>query len=1249
MSGETHAAPVTILFTALVNATRLLQRAGDERAQRIFQAHHALLREAVAANGGHEVKWLGDGLMVAFPSAAAAVRCAVAMQQAAQRPTAGEQLQIKVGLNTGEPLRDERDYFGTPVVVAKRLCDLAQANQILGTRVVAGLLSGRRAFTFRDCGELELKGIAAPVAACEVIYEIDEQPAPVSQAAPTQDEPPPTGLAPVTILYTDLVDSTELLQRAGDERAQRIFRAHHKALQDAVAANGGQEVKWLGDGLMVAFPSATAAVRCAIAMQQTARRPVKGERLQIRVGLNAGEPLRDEKDYFGTPVVVANGLCNLAKSRQILASSLVAELLSGRQAFTFRDCGEVEIKGIDAPLPACELVYDIDEPTALLSHPPFVGRATELEALEQMLQSTIGGDGGLVTLVGEPGIGKTRMAEEFADLARSSGATVLWGRSYEGEWQPPYGPFAEAIEEFSRGADGEALRDDLGNGAGPIARLAPTIATRFPDVPEPPGLRPDEERFRLLDAVSQFFIALANRAPLLLVLDDLHWADGGTIAMLRHLARFASQHRILLLGLYRDVELDRQHPLGDALTAFRREAKYERIQLRGLDAPEISNLLSTISEHDAPESLVAAISAETNGNPFFVREVLLHLAETSAIFQGEGGNGLRIEEIGIPESVRQVIGRRLSRLSDDANRLLTSGSAFSSAFRFGIVATVADLEELPGLDAIDEALAAQLLSPAAKADTYEFSHALIRHTLYAELSPSRQVRLHRRIAETMEDAPDERGTDHTAELAYQYHRSAALPGAERGAPYALVAADRAEAAYAHDDVATFLRMALELLPDDDPQRPALLGRVGMALAWTLDIEAALKAAKDAGELIATMQGRDSAADYLAQAARTMALAGFMREAWDLAGKGLEYAGDGSDITRVWLMGIDLLRREAEDPDNPGMPLDNPERQELAEIVQRLPESERPQAFMYYRSRADILARAGDEPTFLTYYAGEYQRSIALWQEHAVLHEQRGQIANALSDWAQVARCHNALGDFAAASDALKRATAFAARLAGPSPQALQIVSARLDLRTTLEPDSSQYLEETTPLLQQPAAEHAWAHAVIRAVAALAYARQDNVDESLRWLSTTIVTLERAPGWALNYPLLACLCASALWTLERTDHIEVIERNLRLKVIGPDFRFPMQDGRLSMAHLCALQGRHEEASDWFAQARSVLDEQGARPLRAITDLGEAEMYFRRSAPGDDERAKPLLDAALQQFRTLAMTGWLRLAERTDVSE
>src|SRR5215470_9457288 len=134
----TPAGPVTLLFTDLVNSTELLQRAGDEQAQRIFQAHHKLLKDAVAANGGHAVKWLGDGLMVAFPSAADAVRCAVAMQQAARRPVAGERLSIRVGLNAGEVLREGTDYFGLPVVIAQRLCEQATGGQILCRTVISG-------------------------------------------------------------------------------------------------------------------------------------------------------------------------------------------------------------------------------------------------------------------------------------------------------------------------------------------------------------------------------------------------------------------------------------------------------------------------------------------------------------------------------------------------------------------------------------------------------------------------------------------------------------------------------------------------------------------------------------------------------------------------------------------------------------------------------------------------------------------------------------------------------------------------------------------------------------------------------------------------------------------------------------------------------------------------------------------------------------------------------------------------------
>lgn len=272
----------------------------------------------------------------------------------------------------------------------------------------------------------------------------------------------------VTLLFTDLVNSTELLQRVGDERAQRIFQAHHRLLKDTAAAHGGEEVKWLGDGLMTVFASAADAVRAAVAMQQAARRRAAGERLALRVGLNAGEALREETDYFGTPVVIARRLCEQAHAGQILSSGVVVGLLAGRQAFRFSEVGALDLRGLATPVAAYEVPYQQDEPAALLTQTLFVGRAAELARLGQRLRGARAGHGAVVLLEGEAGIGKTRTLEELAETARAEGATVLWGRCYEGEAARPYGPFAEALTEYARRAPAETLRADLGLGAAPL-------------------------------------------------------------------------------------------------------------------------------------------------------------------------------------------------------------------------------------------------------------------------------------------------------------------------------------------------------------------------------------------------------------------------------------------------------------------------------------------------------------------------------------------------------------------------------------------------------------------------------------------------------------------------------------------------------------------------------------------------------------------------------------------------------------
>lgn len=1045
----------------------------------------------------------------------------------------------------------------------------------------------------------------------------------------------------LTILVSDLVGSTSLLQEVGDERGQRIFKAHQKLLQDIVASNGGRDTKWMGDGTIAAFHSTADAVRCAIRLQQAAQRPISGHQLAIRVGLHYGEVTKEGDDYFGETVDLADLICNSGNGGQILCSPFIPELLFGRQAFAFEETGTV-VDETGSTTSVYQVLYEVDRPSVLLDHPPFTGRASELEELEESFRRAKEGKGGLVMVAGEPGIGKSRLTQELMEIVRAEGATLMFGQCYEGDWTPPYGPFGEAMEGYARQAEPEDLRDILGVGGPVIAGVIPSLRTKLHGLAEPEPLRPDEERVRLFDAVAEFMKALSAAAPTVLVLDDLHWADGDSIAMLRHVARLASRNRLLVVGTYRDVELDRQHPLADALAMLRRETDYQRIALRGLDEGGVRTLLGTLSDEPPPEALVSAITTETYGNPYFLREVLLHLVEAGQLYHdGEWVDASRVKKLGIPESVRQVIGRRLSLLSDDANRLLSTAAAFRGSFPFDLTTRVCDLTEMSGLDAIDEALNAQLVRPALVADQYNFTHALIRDTLYREMNPSRQVRLHRTIAEMMEAAYEGNEPDRAAELAYQYHQSAALPGADRGTQYAMIAAEQAEKAYAYEDMATFIRMALEMMAEDE-DRSSLLQRLGLAFTWSLDFPQALTAIKEASEQLAESNPY-AAADYLAEATKTMARAGFLPGAWELASEGLQYVDGRRDSAWAWLMSLDLMRREAQDPEQPGIPLDTPERREVAAVVNDIPFLERPPLSTPFTDRDDVLDVAAEEPLSLTYLAGAYQRGIELLTEAAPRHEQQGRIARAVTDWSLLARCHTARGDFQDAWAAYNRAAALAERLGGMSPQTLQLFSTRLELQFTTDMETAEPLKTAKPLLEQPAANLSYAVAPIRAVAAVGYAWLGETDEALSLLESLLPALERAPGWAPNYTLMANLAAYILWILNRTDHIEVIERNLQEKVVEPDFRFPMQDGRLSMARLCAVRGGKDEARTWFAQAREVLEEQGARPLLAIVDLNEAEMHLRGGASCDDELVAPLTAAAIQAFRELGMSGWITYAE------
>ncbi|HME70521.1 MAG TPA: AAA family ATPase [Myxococcota bacterium] len=885
----------------------------------------------------------------------------------------------------------------------------------------------------------------------------------------------------------------------------------------------------------------------------------------------------------------------------------------------------------------------------MLARLPFSGRRGELLRLERRLDAARLGKGGVAFLVGEPGIGKTRLLEEFAAKAAITGATVLWGRCHEGELSRPFGPFAEAIASHATESDVEALREDVGSFGGIVAKIAPELRKRLPDLPEPVALTPEEERHRLLDAVAQMLWAVARRAPLVLVLDDLHWADGGTLVLLRHLARFLPRRPVFLLGAYRDVELARSHPLQDVLVALRREAELEQIALSGLDSQGVTELLEALARHEVPADFAKAITSETGGNPFFLREVLLHLLEDTKIEFSEGRFTSRfsIDGMGIPQSLRQVIGRRLSRLSEETNRLLANASGCPGGFRFEIAAAVADLDERAALDALDSALEAQLLCTTGDPEVYDFTHALIRHTLYDELNPARRVRLHRRLAEEMERRYAEHAAEPALEIAQQWHRSAALPDADRGVVHCLVAADRAERAAAHEEAATALRMALDLLPASDARRPRLLARLGLALAWGVKIEEAVGMASEAGKLIAASEGSDAAADYLADAAGAVYGSSYDSRAWTLAEEGLRHAGTRRDLTWARLAAYDLERHEASDPDFPGLPLNAPQRREVSNVLLANTNAWFEHGVFFlpsvvFDSRQEAIARAGLIPQVMADIAGEYIRASALANQLAAEFAARGQLAPAVFHLVLVARCESALGRLARSREALAQATGIADRVGTPFVTLL-IHAVAFGHTATVGEGYGCFLPVIQQLLAADTQEIRWATATVWASGALVCAHEQRADDTLQALERVLPAVERAAGWAPNYTATIYWAIEALWMLERCDHADVLEHNLREKTLAPDFRCPHTDARLALARLCALTGRFDEAREWFEKARHVLDEQGARPLRAITDFDEACMEVRRGRDGNRERTLALLDAARGHFEQIGMLGWLRKAD------
>jgi class 3 adenylate cyclase/tetratricopeptide (TPR) repeat protein len=686
-------------------------------------------------------------------------------------------------------------------------------------------------------------------------------------------EPARLPMGTLTFLLTDIEGSTPLWEQHGTVMGAALAR-HEALIAQAVASHAGQLVKARGEGdsTLSVFVRASDAAAAAVTLQRalaTQRWP-DGIVLATRAALHTGEVELRDGDYYGQTLNRAARLRALGRGGQILLSRATADLVADQLPTGAKlvDVGAHHLKGlsrrenvfalVDPHLPAPPLLL-----TQRAEHPDqvaFIGRDSERSLLGAALDNALGGQGQLVLIAGEAGIGKTRIAEELCVDARAREARVVWGRCHEGEGAPAYWPWRQALRAYAAGRQ-PALPVEFGEAMVELAELVPELVGAQGQPRPAAALDPEMARFRLFDAMSTSLRSASAETGLVVVLDDLHWADRASLLLLEFMARELADSRLLLVGTYRDVEVDRRHRLSSTLAELYRQPVTSFLTLGGLDQDEVSRFICNVAGIDPADDLVAAVHGQTEGNPYFVSEVVrLLVAENRLETSG-------LLAAGVPEGIRHVIGRRLNQLSEAANSTLSVAAVQGRDFDLAVVARAGSQPDEAVLDQLEEATAARLVAEVgSKPGRFRFAHALVRETLYEELPPRLRRQLHERVGTALAEHHAADLEAHLAELAH-HHWQAARPGhATQALDYARRAGDRAMTVLAYEEAAAHYERAVQALDlqgsTDQNRRCELLLALGAARMAAGEVAAARVQYERAAALAKQLR----AGEQLAQAA-----------------------------------------------------------------------------------------------------------------------------------------------------------------------------------------------------------------------------------------------------------------------------------------------------------------------------------------------------------------------------------------------